>query len=52
MTVNKLTSNEIGAANRAEVTPNLTRAGYRVHRPEADISFAFGGDFPAARTRL
>ena len=32
----KLTSNEIEAANRAEVTALLIRAGYRVYRPEAD----------------
>lgn len=38
MTVNKLTSNEIEAANRAEVTAILIRAGYRVYRPEADVS--------------
>ncbi len=38
MTVNKLTSNEIEAANCAEVTAILIRAGYRVYRPEADVS--------------
>ena len=39
MTGNKpLTSNEIEAANRAEVTAILIRAGYRVYRPEADVS--------------
>ena len=38
MTVNKLTNNEIEAANRAEVTAILIRAGYRVYRPEADVS--------------
>jgi hypothetical protein len=39
MTVNKLTStNAIEAANRAEVTAILIRAGYRVYRPEADVS--------------
>jgi hemolysin activation/secretion protein len=39
MTANKLTStNEIEAANRAEVTAVLIRAGYRVYRPEADVS--------------
>jgi len=32
----KLTRNEIEAANRAEVTALLIRAGYRVYRPEAD----------------
>ncbi len=32
----KLTSNEIEAANRAEVTALLIRNGYRVYRPEAD----------------
>ena len=42
MTVKKLTStNEIEAANRAEVTAILIRAGYRVYRPEADV---FGED--------
>jgi hypothetical protein len=35
---NGLTSNEIEAANRAEVTAILIRADYRVYRPEADIS--------------
>jgi phosphoglycolate phosphatase-like HAD superfamily hydrolase len=39
MTGNKPpTSNEIEAANRAEVTAILIRAGYRVYRPEADVS--------------
>ena len=39
MTVKKLTStNAIEAANRAEVTAILIRAGYRVYRPEADLS--------------
>ena len=39
MTVNKLTStNLIEAANCAEVTAILIRAGYRVYRPEADVS--------------
>jgi len=39
MTVNKLTStNAIEAANRAEVTAILIRSGYRVYRPEADLS--------------
>ena len=39
MTANNLTSNnEIEAANRAEVTAVLIRAGYRVYRPEADVS--------------
>ena len=33
-----LTSNEIEAANRAEATAILIRAGYRVYRPEADVS--------------
>jgi hypothetical protein len=32
----KITSNEIEAANRAEATALLIRAGYRVYRPEAD----------------
>ena len=32
------TSNEIEAANRAEVTAILIRAGFRVYRPEADVS--------------
>ena len=32
----KLTSNEIEAANRAEATALLIRAGFRVYRPEAD----------------
>ena len=32
----KPTANEIEAANRAEVTALLIRAGYRVYRPEAD----------------
>jgi hypothetical protein len=32
-----LTSNEIEAANRAEATAILIRAGYRVYRPEADV---------------
>jgi len=31
-----LTSNEVEAANRAEATALLIRAGYRVHPPEAD----------------
>ena len=34
----KLSSNEIEAANRAEATSLLIRAGYRVYRPEADIT--------------
>jgi hypothetical protein len=34
--VQPLTSNEIEAANRAEATALLIRAGYRVYRPEAD----------------
>lgn len=38
MSDNKLTSNEIEAANRAEATAILIRAGYRVYRPEADVS--------------
>jgi hypothetical protein len=38
MTDNRLTSNEIEAANRAEATAILIRAGYRVYRPEADVS--------------
>ncbi len=33
---NTLTSNEVEAANRAEATALLIRAGYRVYRPEAD----------------
>ncbi|HVB67503.1 MAG TPA: hypothetical protein VNE67_06560 [Acetobacteraceae bacterium] len=33
-----LTSNEIEAANRAEATAILIRTGYRVYRPEADVS--------------
>jgi hypothetical protein len=33
-----LTSNEIEAANRAEATAILIRAGYRVYRPEANVS--------------
>jgi hypothetical protein len=42
MTGNKPpTSNEIEAANRAEVTAILIHAGYRVYRPEADV---FGED--------
>jgi len=31
-----LTPNEVEAANRAEATALLIRAGYRVYRPEAD----------------
>jgi hypothetical protein len=31
-----VTSNELEAANRAEATALLIRAGYRVYRPEAD----------------
>jgi hypothetical protein len=34
--IKELTSNEIEAANRAEATALLIRAGYRVYRPEAD----------------
>jgi hypothetical protein len=34
--IKKLTSNEIEAANRAEATALLIRAGHRVYRPEAD----------------
>jgi len=34
----RLTSNEIEAANRAEATAILIRAGYRMYRPEADVS--------------
>jgi hypothetical protein len=34
----KLTSNEIEAANRAEATAILIRGGFRVYRPEADVS--------------
>ena len=33
-----LTANEIEAANRAEATAILIRGGYRVYRPEADVS--------------
>ena len=33
----KLTSREIEAANRAEATALLIRAGFRVYRPEADV---------------
>jgi hypothetical protein len=37
--IKRLTStNAIEAANRAEVTAILIRAGYRVYRPEADVS--------------
>src|SRR5258708_13769158 len=32
----ELTANEIEAANRAEASSLLVRAGYRVYRPEAD----------------
>lgn len=35
--VHKLTSAEIEAANRAEATALLIRAGFRVYRPEADV---------------
>ena len=45
MTGNKLTSNEIEAANRAEATAIPIRGGYRVYRPEADVS----GEDPAIR---
>ena len=45
MTGNKLTSNEIEAANRAEATAILIRGGIRVYRPEADVS----GEDPAIR---
>jgi hypothetical protein len=38
MTGDKLTTNEIEAANRAEVTAILIRSGNRVYRPEADVS--------------
>jgi hypothetical protein len=38
MAGNKLTSNEIEAAHRAEATAILILAGYRVYRPEADVS--------------
>jgi hypothetical protein len=38
MTGNKLTTNEIEAANRAEVTAILIRSGNQVYRPEADVS--------------
>lgn len=33
----KLSSNAVEAANRAEATALLIRAGYRVYRPEADV---------------
>jgi hypothetical protein len=33
-----MTTNEIEAANRAEVTAILIRTGNRVYRPEADVS--------------
>lgn len=33
-----LSPNEIEAANRAEATALLIRYGYRVYRPEADVS--------------
>ncbi len=33
----KLFPNELEAANRAEVTALLIRAGFRVYRPEADV---------------
>jgi hypothetical protein len=33
-----LKSNEVEAANRAEATALLIRAGFRVYRPEADVS--------------
>jgi hypothetical protein len=33
----RLTSNELEAANRAEVAALLIRSGYRVYRPEADV---------------
>jgi hypothetical protein len=33
-----LASNEVEAANRGEVTSLLIRSGYRVYRPEADVS--------------
>ena len=36
MAETSLISNEVEAANRAEVTALLIRAGYRVYRPEAD----------------
>jgi hypothetical protein len=38
---NVITGNELEAANRAEATVLLIRAGYRVYRPEAD---AYGED--------
>jgi hypothetical protein len=34
--INRLTTNEVEAVNRAEATALLIRAGYRVYRPEAD----------------
>jgi len=34
----KLTPNEIEAANRAEITARLIRLHYRVYRPEANCS--------------
>ncbi len=38
MGIAPLTSNEIEAANRAEATAILIRTGFRVYRPEADVS--------------
>ena len=42
----KLTTNEIEAANRAEITARLIRSHYRVYRPEADC----GGEGLVLRT--
>jgi len=42
----KLASNEIEAANRAEITARLIRLGYKVYRPEADS----GGEDLVLRT--
>jgi hypothetical protein len=42
----KLTTNEIEAANRAEITARLIRSHYRVYRPEADC----GGEDLVLRT--
>jgi hypothetical protein len=41
-----LTTNEIEAANRAEITARLIRSHYRVYRPEADC----GGEDLVLRT--
>lgn len=42
-----INTNEIEAANRAEATAILIRAGYRVYRPEADVD----GEDLVIRTR-